>query len=555
MSSKEDREVLKLLVQHVARGFYEAKYTIVLDQLVRHPVLKEDDLAGRLGLQLKELSKITAVLQADKLIKIYRQNELKEGATRAQARQYFYIDYQHFCNVVKWRVAEMRRIIDSKLRNELDNKGYICPQCKKSYSPLDSDRLMDFTRGTFVCEDCKAEVIENENAESVKGSQDRMQRFNHQMRFIREGLRKTEEMLLPAFDVQEWLRKHPSEEAKRAAERDGAKGGLEKKEDNMEIVMSVDKDEATQREERAREAEAKRQQNIMPSWHTKSTISGELTALGHAAASQAASQQKSPITPSSGSNAAILESLTNPSARIVTAAKATTNSNAAILSGLGKAPVSITSTEPEVKVEQDVKPVISKQADYYDAYYASLQSSLVHTPPTWPPLNIEPEERKPDLNYLNGRAPSYPPITPVSLPGTPYSTDWGQNSNNPLNGNGKRLREGTGAFTFGGEGGEMTLAEEVGFTADSGDDPIVYGWGALIVGASVSYYFARKAINERRDQQAEAGIRSPDIKDWKQRIQVEEEGQPRPQRRNKDDTHNYTKRPSPDETYRAATNK
>lgn len=47
----------------------------------------------------------------------YRQNELKEGAQRSVGRQYYYIDYQHFCNVVKWRMAEMRRIIDSSLRN------------------------------------------------------------------------------------------------------------------------------------------------------------------------------------------------------------------------------------------------------------------------------------------------------------------------------------------------------------------------------------------------------------------------------------------------------
>jgi transcription initiation factor TFIIE subunit alpha len=126
---------------------------------------------------------------------------------------------------------------------------------------------MDFSRGTFICEDCKAEVIENENAESVKGSQDRMQRFNHQMRFIREGLRKTEEMVLPAFDVQDWLRKNPSEEAKRAAEREGLKTAVingEKKEDGMEIVMSVDKDEATRRAEREKEAEAKRSDFVIP---------------------------------------------------------------------------------------------------------------------------------------------------------------------------------------------------------------------------------------------------------------------------------------------------
>lgn len=51
----------------------------------------------------------------------------------------------------------------------------------------------------MVCEICHAEVVDNENAESVQGSKDRMQRFNHQMRFIREGLQKSEAMVLPAY--------------------------------------------------------------------------------------------------------------------------------------------------------------------------------------------------------------------------------------------------------------------------------------------------------------------------------------------------------------------
>jgi transcription initiation factor TFIIE subunit alpha len=47
----------------------------------------------------------------------YRQNELKEGAQRSVGKQYYYIDYEHFCNVVKWRIAKMWNKIDHKLRN------------------------------------------------------------------------------------------------------------------------------------------------------------------------------------------------------------------------------------------------------------------------------------------------------------------------------------------------------------------------------------------------------------------------------------------------------
>ena len=57
---------------------------------------------------------------------------------------------------------------------------------------------MDVSRGAFICEVCHAELVDNENAESVRGSQDRMQRFNKQMRFITKGLQKSETMVIPA---------------------------------------------------------------------------------------------------------------------------------------------------------------------------------------------------------------------------------------------------------------------------------------------------------------------------------------------------------------------
>ncbi|KAF9234217.1 hypothetical protein BU15DRAFT_90055 [Melanogaster broomeanus] len=258
MATKEDQEMLRLLVQHVARGFYETKYIIILDHLARHSVLKDDDLAGRMGLQAKELNKLMAVLGNGP----YRQNELKEGAQRSVGRQYYYIDYKHFCDVVKWRIAEMRRIIDSNLRNELDNRGYICPQCGKS--------------GIFVCEICQGEVIDNENAESVRGSQDRMQRFNQAMRFVIEGLRRTESMVLPALDVPLWIKNNVVDADKqKTGQSSGLKvagsSGRGRQDDAIGIVMSMDKDETTRRQERDAEAAAKRQQT---------TISGDLTALG-----------------------------------------------------------------------------------------------------------------------------------------------------------------------------------------------------------------------------------------------------------------------------------
>ncbi|TFY65608.1 hypothetical protein EVG20_g5474 [Dentipellis fragilis] len=420
MITEDDKAALRLLVQHVSRAFYEPKFIVIMDQLARHQVmrgegdldapvllarkenavggslqLKDDDLAGRMGLQLKELNKIMAVLEKDRLIQVHRQNELKEGAQRSVGRQYFYVDFQHFCNVVKWRVAEMRRIIDSGLRNELDNKGYICPQCGKSFSPLEVDKLIDFMRGIFICDVCHAELVDNENAENVKGSQDRMQRFNYQMRFIREGLRRSEEMVMPAFDVVHFITKNlgvdasaqnAAGETDRALKVAGSSG--QKRLDEIGIVISTDKDEETIRRERDAEAAARRQQNAMPAWHLKSTITGHLTALGIKNAA-------TDVVPNGAANGANGAGGFDES-----------------LKGLGRVGTSTTLSVEQQSVDmtlEDVKPVIrdTQDSDYYDQYYASLAASAApsaqHTPSGdfASPADDFEEDRKPNIDYLD----------------------------------------------------------------------------------------------------------------------------------------------------------
>jgi len=330
--------------------------------------LKDDELAGRMGLQLKEVSKIMAVLEKDRLVQVHRQNELKEGAQRSVGRQYFFLDFKHFCNVVKWRIAEMHHTIDSRLRNELDNKGYVCPQCKRQYTPLQADRLIDLTRGALICEICHGELVDNENDENVRGSQDRMQRFNYQMRFILEGLRKSEEMVMPAFDVSLYISKQFAEAAaSQNGTGESGLGGLKiagssgsrAPDAGVGVMLSVDKDAETIRREREEEAAARRQQNALPAWHLKSTISGDLTALG------------------------IKESAREAEISAV----ALKMQGDEILVGLGRAGPAVVQTNGNShgsipSVVGDVKPVIrtEPEADMYDQYYASLAASAAPTP-------------------------------------------------------------------------------------------------------------------------------------------------------------------------------
>lgn len=51
---------------------------------------------------------------------------------------------------------------------------------------------------------------------------------------------------------------------------------------------------------------------------------------------------------------------------------------------------------------------------------------------------------------------------------------------------------------------------------------MLLGWGSLIVAASVSYYYAKKDIDERRKTQSKAGSRPTEKLDWRSRIAKDE---------------------------------
>ncbi|KAG8901678.1 hypothetical protein FRB99_005172 [Tulasnella sp. 403] len=290
-----ERELtMRNLIMYVARAFYDTRFVVVLDQLARHEVLKDDELAGRVGLNGKDLGKLTTKLVNDGLVTVYAfpnilnaYDPLNWGETmsRITSKGYYYIDHGKFCNVVKWRIAEMRKLIDNKLRNELAQQGFVCPNCSKTFQTLD---ILHLSRpGGLFCDQCDTELVDNLNKEDLASNEDRMQRFNAQTQRVRDGLKKTEEMVMAKVDILDWIKKHPTvaPTPEGDAPKDdglaiaGAKPGVTQKQ-VYEVVLTADDTGEMERIAREKEISKRREQNALPSWHTRSTITGELTAFG-----------------------------------------------------------------------------------------------------------------------------------------------------------------------------------------------------------------------------------------------------------------------------------
>ncbi|KAK4056875.1 hypothetical protein OIO90_002125 [Microbotryomycetes sp. JL221] len=263
----------KELLQRVTRMFYGVKQTILIDQLVRKEAFRDDDISARMVLPHKEVAKIVQKLVEDQLVFVHRRAELREGAPKATNRNYYYINYAHATDVIKWRIFRIQQTVDDRLRNELDAQGFVCPQCKKRFTHLDAGILQDpFRNFGLFCDVCGAEVIDNENEAEVKGSKDRMQRLNEQTRVIVDLLKKTDEFVLPKFDVEAWLQVNGPQGSTAVASTEDKTG---QSQPAFSIQLAGDEDEAAERIRREQEAEAKRQQNQLPSWIAQSTISGE----------------------------------------------------------------------------------------------------------------------------------------------------------------------------------------------------------------------------------------------------------------------------------------
>ena len=176
-------------------------------------------------------------------------------------------------------------------KQEIKSQGYVCPRCKKAFSTLDVLGLStDPSSMLFLCDICYHSLENNETEEQVEAGKTKIRRLQEQCKTVVDGLKKTNDIVIPSFNIETWLAVNmPVETSASAA---GAKGKGVKGEDGIKIAtgagmvnevkiqMSGDVDVVALQAQRERETEARRVQNKLPDWIAKSTVSGALTAAG-----------------------------------------------------------------------------------------------------------------------------------------------------------------------------------------------------------------------------------------------------------------------------------
>lgn len=63
------------------------------------------------------------------------------------------------------------------MKNEMDNKGYWCRRCERSFSALEVQSLINPVTFLFTCDVCSDELEENQRAAGLVSSQELQSRY------------------------------------------------------------------------------------------------------------------------------------------------------------------------------------------------------------------------------------------------------------------------------------------------------------------------------------------------------------------------------------------
>ncbi|KAK9241294.1 TFIIE alpha subunit-domain-containing protein [Lipomyces kononenkoae] len=264
-------EHVAVLIQFVARSFYETRHIIILDAILRHNVVSDDDLPQMVGIQKKELHKLCSKLRDDRLLKVHTRSEPKEGQQRPVQRTYYYIHYREAVDAIKWRIHKLGETFNDKMRNDVDRQGYVCPLCKRRYTAIDVLPLQAPDLSGFICEDCGSILQDDDDSDELRISQERLARLMSQIRRIIDNLKKIDDTFIPDndFDTSLKIAIPASIEVEDMPDKVSlASRGINNTALSIEVDLSGDKVNEVATQTKLEKA----QQNTLPVWYQKSTI-------------------------------------------------------------------------------------------------------------------------------------------------------------------------------------------------------------------------------------------------------------------------------------------
>ncbi|KAI9884708.1 MAG: hypothetical protein M1823_003489 [Watsoniomyces obsoletus] len=284
-------DLAKSLIRSAARAFYETKHILAVDALIIHSALRDDDMAHLLGLQTKELRKLCAKLEEHRLLAVHNRPEIREGMQRPISRTYYYIDFRQTIDAIKYRIYRVTKEVESMIRPTDERKDYFCQRCKSRWTQMEV--LDNAGVDGFYCHKCGALLDRDDDTVADRGGHEMQSKLMKQLEPLLVLLPRIDEAVIPdntfemAFNSALPVLRNQLINPLAPTAPIGPSPAASTTVKGMSVTQRIEVDLTSNEEKTAAQqvAEAERkarlaEQNALPVWHTNSTVSGEVTALG-----------------------------------------------------------------------------------------------------------------------------------------------------------------------------------------------------------------------------------------------------------------------------------
>ncbi|SGZ53010.1 CIC11C00000003756 [Sungouiella intermedia] len=279
-------DTTRSLIRFVARGFYSRPSILIVDAVLLHSVLSEDDLIYLLGIHRKELRSLCNKLVDDRMLATHIQKE-ENPQQRLTNRTYYYIHITEAIDAVKWRVHSIVSSIKDEMSLYGNPHGYICPRCGKKISQLDAISLLSDDRSSFLCDNCGAVLEEDDSSQQASIKQEKLEKLMLQVDPIIGYLKKVDNSdvednnfeiaLTKAIPAQSgslasYTISNRTTGKSRAQISQSLQNAASKANATLHVSITAS-DENYEREQQEKEnRRQKLEQNALPSWHSASTV-------------------------------------------------------------------------------------------------------------------------------------------------------------------------------------------------------------------------------------------------------------------------------------------
>ena len=288
----------QILVRMVARAFYDPEAVVIVDALVRHIAMSYSDIQYIFGNAMKakgHLLTFIGQLKSGGLIREFTRDELKANAQKAVKVTYYYIDYRHAVDATKYRLW----MLGVRLRKEAgpleEKKEYKCPRCKSEFREIDVIGNPSADMSTFICLTCGSDLEYIEQGNDDIEATGPVGAFNKSLGWLINHMQVIDKVTIPAtsaeiaFAQREEIPRPKAplpnaatgEHAQSTQIKPQAVKGMITGPQKVEVTISSDAaNTAAAQIAAAEQKERLARQNALPEWHTHSTISNEVTAVG-----------------------------------------------------------------------------------------------------------------------------------------------------------------------------------------------------------------------------------------------------------------------------------